>query len=152
MNFGYPWVLGLLTIPLALLARVWRRKGGLVLPFDHGKPGIGRGWWLVLNVADSLPALLFVVIIILLAGPQELAAPKTKRRLTNIELLIDVSGSMTTPFGDATRYDTSMKAIDEFLNFRKGDAIGLTFFGNNFLHWVPLTSDASRSEERRVGK
>jgi Ca-activated chloride channel family protein len=143
MNFGYPWVLGLLTIPLALLARVWRRKGGLVLPFDHGKPGIGRGWWLVLNVADSLPALLFVVIIILLAGPQELAAPKTKRRLTNIELLIDVSGSMMTPFGDATRYDTSMKAIDEFLNFRKGDAIGLTFFGNNFLHWVPLTTDAS---------
>ena len=31
-----------------------------------------------------------------------------------------------------------MKAIDDFLDFRKGDAFGLTFFGNNVLHWVPL--------------
>ena len=36
-----------------------------------------------------------------------------------------------------------MKAIDEFLKIRKGDAFGLTFFGNNVLHWVPLTSDPS---------
>jgi Ca-activated chloride channel family protein len=36
-----------------------------------------------------------------------------------------------------------MKAIDAFLDARKGDAFGLTFFGNNVLHWVPLTTDAS---------
>jgi Ca-activated chloride channel family protein len=36
-----------------------------------------------------------------------------------------------------------MKAIDHFLDVRKGDAFGLTFFGNNVLHWVPLTSDPS---------
>ena len=50
---------------------------------------------------------------------------------------------MTTPLGDGTRYDASMKAIDEFLKIRQGDAFGLTFFGNNVLHWVPLTSDPS---------
>src|SRR6201999_4394443 len=33
--------------------------------------------------------------------------------------------------------------IDQFLTFRKGDAFGLTFFGNNVLHWAPLTQDAS---------
>jgi Ca-activated chloride channel family protein len=142
MSFGYAWVLGFLILPVALLAWVWRRKGGLAVPFDHGQRG-GWGWRFVLNLADSLPALLLAVIIIILAGPQELAAPKTKRRLTNIELLVDVSGSMMTPFGDGSRYDASMKAIDSFLDFRKGDAIGLTFFGNNYLHWVPLTSDAS---------
>ena len=63
--------------------------------------------------------------------------------LTNIEFCVDVSASMTAPFGEGTRYDASMKAIDEFLNIRKGDAFGLTFFGNNVLHWTPLTSDAS---------
>jgi Ca-activated chloride channel family protein len=36
-----------------------------------------------------------------------------------------------------------MAAINEFLDYRKGDAFGLTFFGNNVLHWVPLTSDPS---------
>jgi Ca-activated chloride channel family protein len=63
--------------------------------------------------------------------------------LTNIEFCVDVSGSMTTPLGDGTRYDASMKAIDEFLKIRQGDAFGLTFFGNNVLHWVPLTGDPS---------
>jgi Ca-activated chloride channel family protein len=141
MSFAYPLVLICLLIPAGLLAWIWRRKGGLALPFDHARAGSGWGWWLAIGVADCLPALLFAVVIVLLAGPQKSAAPTAKRKLTNIELLIDVSGSMATPFGDGTRYDASMKAIDEFLDFRKGDAVGLTFFGNSYLHWVPLTSD-----------
>ena len=36
-----------------------------------------------------------------------------------------------------------MEAINRFVDFRKGDAFGLTFFGNSVLHWVPLTSDVS---------
>ena len=50
---------------------------------------------------------------------------------------------MTAPFGEGTRYDASMKAIDAFLDYRKGDAFGLTFFGDAFVHWVPLTTDPS---------
>ncbi len=64
-------------------------------------------------------------------------------RLTNIEFCVDISGSMTAPFGSGSRYDGSMEAINEFLDYREGDAFGLTFFGNNVLHWVPLTSDVS---------
>jgi Ca-activated chloride channel family protein len=144
LGFHYPSVLFLLVLPALLLAWVWRRDGRrVVLPFDHGPITGSRVWGIVLALAESLPPLLFAVAIILLAGPQRFGEPQSKRRLTNIELLVDVSGSMMTPFGDGSRYDGSMKAIDEFLNFRKGDAIGLTFFGNNVLHWVPLTSDAS---------
>jgi len=36
-----------------------------------------------------------------------------------------------------------MEAINGFLDFRDGDAFGLTFFGNNVLHWCPLTNDTS---------
>ena len=50
---------------------------------------------------------------------------------------------MAAKFGEATRYDASMRAIDEFLSYRKGDAFGLTFFGSSVLHWVPLTNDVS---------
>jgi Ca-activated chloride channel family protein len=92
---------------------------------------------------ESVPPLLLAVAILLVAGPQRLGEPRDKRVLSNIELCLDISYSMTTPFGDGSRYDTAMKALDEFVTFRKGDAFGLTFFGNSTLHWVPLTSDIS---------
>ncbi|MDP6955153.1 MAG: vWA domain-containing protein, partial [Planctomycetota bacterium] len=68
---------------------------------------------------------------------------QTKKVLTNIEFCVDVSGSMTASFGNGSRYDASMRAINDFLDYREGDAFGLTFFGNSVLHWVPLTTDVS---------
>jgi Ca-activated chloride channel family protein len=144
MSFAYPAVLVLLAIPVLIIAWVWRRTGGRVaLPMDHGGQSSGRFWAIVLGLAESVPALILASVIVLLAGPQQLSAPRTKRVLTNIEFCVDVSSSMITPLGDGTRYDSSMKAIEHFLDMRKGDAFGLTFFGNNVLHWVPLTSDPS---------
>jgi len=143
-RFVYPWVLFFLVIPAALFLWTWRRRGRqLVLPFDHGLMKPGSGWWFLLTFLESIPSLLLALAIIFLAGPQKLGEPKEKRVLTNIEVCLDVSGSMTAPFGDGSRYDTAMKSLDEFLTFRKGDAFGLTFFGSNTLHWVPLTSDVS---------
>jgi Ca-activated chloride channel family protein len=144
VSFLYPPVLFFLVVPALLLVRLWARGGRrLVLPFDHGRPGRGRRWWVPLTAAESLPPLLLAVVVVILAGPQRTGEPKTKRSLTNIELCVDVSGSMTAPFGEGTRYDASMKAIEEFLDYRKGDAFGLTFFGSSVLHWAPLTSDVS---------
>jgi Ca-activated chloride channel family protein len=144
MSFLHWPVLFLLVVPLALLAWVWRRPGQqVVLPLDHGRPGRGWGWRITLNVADSAFPLLLMIAIILLAGPQRYGEPEAKRKLTNIQLCLDISGSMTAQFGDGSRYDAAAKAVDEFLTYRQGDAVGLTFFGNSFLHWCPLTSDTS---------
>jgi Ca-activated chloride channel family protein len=144
MSFAYPAVLVLLVIPVALIAWIWRRTSGRVaLPMDHGGQSSGRAWAIGLALAESIPALILAAVIVILAGPQQLSAPRTKRVLTNIELCVDISSSMTSPLGEGTRYDASMKAIDHFLDIRKGDAFGLTFFGNNVLHWVPLTGDPS---------
>jgi Ca-activated chloride channel family protein len=134
----------LLALPLLHLCWVWQRRSRrVVLPFDHA--GRGSGWVLraLLGIGESLPALLLAVAVLLLALPQELAAPKQKRALTNIQFCVDISGSMTAKFGSGSRYDAAMAAINEFLDYRTGDSFGLTFFGNNFLHWVPLTSDPS---------
>ena len=142
--FARPWLLLLLVLPLLQLVFVWRRRGRrIVLPFDRG--GRGSAGWVraLLGAGESLPALLLAVAVLLLALPQELAAPKQKRALTNIQFLVDISGSMTARFGNGNRYDAAMKAINEFLDYRKGDSFGLTFFGNNYRHWVPLTSDPS---------
>jgi len=142
--FGHPLLLVLLVAPVMLLVQVWRRqRSRLVLPFDHSGAGRGRLLGFLVNVAESLPALILAVVILILAGPQQSGAPKTRRQMTNIEFCVDISGSMTAPFGDGNRYDAAMAAINRFLDFRKGDAFGLTFFGNNVLHWVPLTTDVS---------
>ncbi|HEX5445901.1 MAG TPA: vWA domain-containing protein [Pirellulales bacterium] len=144
MSFAYPAVLLLLVVPVALWFWMWRHDARpLVLPLDHSR--VGRGRWLRAAVlaVESLGPLLLAVVIVILAGPQRFGEPQSKRVLTNIEFCVDISGSMTAELGEGTRYDASMAAINEFLNFRQGDAFGLTFFGNNFLHWAPLTQDPS---------
>src|SRR5262245_31365409 len=148
MTFLYPLMLFALVLPVALLIWVWANRwspaaGHTVLPFDHGRRGGGWVWWTILSLADSLPPLLLAVAVFLLAGPQRYGAPESRRRMTNIQFCMDVSGSMTSTFGEGTRYDGAMKAIDKFLDFRKGDSFGLTFFGDNFIHWCPLTTDPS---------
>ena len=81
-------------------------------------------------------------MIVLLAGPQQLSAPDQAGAHQH-RVLRRYLEQHDRPLGDGTRYDASMKAIDHFLDIRKGDAFGLTFFGNNVLHWVPLTGDPS---------
>jgi Ca-activated chloride channel homolog len=144
MNFMYPAVLMLLVVPAIFLAHVLMRKGNrLVLPFDNGHQRAGRGFDFFLSLAEILPALILAVVVVILAGPTQTGEPETQRVLTNIEFCVDVSGSMTATFGEGTRYDASMAAIDSFLDYREGDAFGLTFFGNEVLHWVPLTNDVT---------
>lgn len=146
LPFGRPILLVLLVVPVWLLVRTWRRRApGVVLPFDDtgGRPGRGRWLFGLVTLAESLPSLLLAVAILLLANPQRSEAPRSKREMTNIEFCVDISGSMTAPFGDGTRYDAAMAAINEFVDYRTGDAFGLTFFGNSYLHWVPLTTDVS---------
>lgn len=144
MTFAYPLVLLLLVASIALVVREWRGHGQrVVLPFDHAARRGGR--WLTgfVRSAQSLAHLLLAVVIVILAGPRELTEPRSKRILTNIEFCLDVSGSMTSALGPATRYDAAMEAINEFITYREGDAFGLTIFGSSVLHWIPLTSDPS---------
>jgi Ca-activated chloride channel family protein len=144
LPFSRPLLLMLLVIPGWLLIRTWRQsESRLVLPFDHSRIAGSRWLTWTVNLAESLAPLGLGVVICLLAGPQQLGEPQSGRQLTNIEFCVDISGSMTAPFGDGSRYDAAMGAINRFVDYRKGDAFGLTFFGNSVLHWVPLTSDVS---------
>lgn len=142
--FRHPWVLVFLVAPFLLLVHAWRApKGGVVLPLDRARSQDGRWLARLLRTVESLPALLLALVILLAAAPQRWDEPRTQRELTNIEFCVDVSGSMLAQFGEGTRYDGSMEAINEFITYREGDAFGLTFFGNAVLHWVPLTTDVS---------
>ena len=123
---------------------VWEviRKGPvLTLPLDHGDHRPRSLLRQFVTTANLLPALLLSVAILLLARPVRNDRPTTRRKLTNIEFVLDVSGSMTSSFGEGSCYDGAMNAINGFIGFRKGDAFGLTIFGNEVLRWTPLTKD-----------
>lgn len=143
MTFHHPWVLLFLVLPAGLIFWEAVREGyRIVLPFDHGEQKEGRWLYRLLLAFNVVPALLLSLVILILAHPYRLGKAEQKRRLTNIEFCLDVSGSMTARFGqEGTQYDAAMKAIEDFTSRRKGDAFGLTIFGNEVLRWVPLTKD-----------
>ena len=144
MNFARPFLLLLLIVPVLLLWWEWRRRGlPVVLPLDHSQARPRRWLERIVKCANLLPALLLAVGICILAGPQRTVTPKDERVLTNIEVVLDVSGSMMSPFGDGTRADKAIAAIADFTTYRKGDAFGLTIFGTEYVHWTPLTKDLS---------
>lgn len=145
MSFHHPQVLWLLALPVIWGFWQWVRRGHLVmLPFDHGKQKEGRLLRFITNLASSLPAVLLIIAVLMLAGPRKPAPPEDERILNNIILCVDVSGSMSAPFGSkGTRFEAAVEAAREFCNFRKGDAFGLTIFGSEYIHWVPPTKELS---------
>lgn len=151
MSFAYPLVLLALIFPILLLVFVWARHGQkVVVPFDHGKQTPGTGLKALLNLSASLPPLLLAVVVLLLAGPQRVAEPKSEKVMTNILFCLDVSGSMVSKYGDGDRYEGAMHAINSFVETRDGDSFGLTVFGSHFLHWIRLTNDPASAFEHAL--
>ena len=147
MTFLYPKLLALLAIPVIVAFWEWVRPGQpLAMPFDHAKVGRGRFWQFLINSANCLPAGLLAIALLFLAHPVIFNPPEVERQLTNVQIVLDTSGSMKSPHGPQTkgvnsRFDSAMASIEQFLHYRKGDAFGLTVFSRNFVHWVPLTQD-----------
>ncbi|GEP41895.1 vWA domain-containing protein [Brevifollis gellanilyticus] len=147
MIFQHPQFLILLALPVILAFWEWVRRGHpMVLPFDHGRQR--RGWFLRLLVlgANCLPALLLALAILFLAHPMTYTPPEVERQLNNVQFVLDTSGSMAEDHGPQTqgrhrRFDSAMEAIEQFTNYRQGDAFGLTIFSRNYIHWLPLTLD-----------
>ncbi len=138
MTFVHPWVLLLLCVPVLLgFWLVQRRAWGVAMPFDHRTHRPRRVLAVVLPAFDALPALVLGIVIVILARPQVLRVPEQQRVLTNIQICLDVSGSM----GGGDRYGAAKAAIEEFTRARKGDAMGLTIFGSEQVRWMPLTKD-----------
>lgn len=146
-SFARPGLLFVLLVP-ALLA-VWEigRQGVRIpIPFDFQPSRATRPWRRrllggLVVMANLLPAIVAGAAIIALAGPRISVQGERQKQLTNIQICLDISGSMGVTYGDATRYDAAMEAVANFTDAREGDAFGLTVFGNDVLHWVPLTTD-----------
>ena len=153
MSFSDWRILMFLFIPASILAWIWLRdrlptlglgsNRRVAIPQDFGIAKSGR-WsdFFIRCFLSSMP-LMLALAIILLAGPRHLSVPKAERELTNIEFCLDLSGSMMGKFGSGSRYDAAMESINRFVEARPGDAFGLTVFGDQAQHWIPLTTDPS---------
>ncbi|MBI1338341.1 MAG: VWA domain-containing protein [Phycisphaera sp.] len=149
--FANPERLWLLAIPVVLAFWEWVRRGhAVILPIDFRVRR--KGLWLIalIHSANMLPALLLIFAILLFANPRTQSEPEVVKSHTNVQFVLDLSGSMKEQFGtqptDGTvrrRIDAALDAIDRFVNHREGDAFGLTIYGTEFLHWLPLTSNTS---------
>lgn len=144
MSFHHPALLWLLALPVLWGFWQWVRRGHpVVVPFDHGSQREGRRLRALVNLAQTLPALVLAVAVLILAGPRRPAPPENERILNNIILCLDVSGSMTMRLGNSTRFEAAMASARQFCEYRQGDAFGLTIFGTEYLHWFPPTKELS---------
>ncbi len=144
MIFARPWVLIFLAIPILISFWDWWRNGRVVrMPFDHAAAKNRSTLSGFVKLANLLQPLLLGLSILFLAGPQKLQLPKAETEIKNIQFCIDMSGSMSAGYGDSTRHVHALKAMEEFCNFRKSGAFGLSVFGSEVIHWVPVTRDLS---------
>jgi Ca-activated chloride channel family protein len=147
MNFLHPQVLGLLGLPVILAFWEWVRPGRpIAMPFDHGRQKRGLILRFLVLCANCLPATLLALAILLAAHPITFTPPLVERQLNNVQFVLDTSGSMAEAHGSQAagrhrRFDSAITAIEQFVNYRQGDAFGLTIFSRDYIHWVPLTLD-----------
>ena len=71
-------------------------------------------------IACCLPAALLALAIIFLAHPMTFTPPEVERQLTNVQFLLDTSGSMAEPHGSQAngrhrRFDSAMESLEKFL-------------------------------------
>ncbi len=136
MTFTHPWVLLFLALPVLLMWTMLARAPRVASPADHAHHAPRTGWRVLLAFFDAAPLALLAIAALILAGPQTLQQPKRERSLTNVQICMDVSGSMS-----GRNYALATKAIEDFTRAREGDAFGLTLFGVLQIRWLPLTKD-----------
>ena len=149
MRFADPLLLLLLAIPLAYAARAWSRRrrappeyiGFPALTHLFAEPESRRARWRPLLGVLRLSGLSLLIIAV--ARPQ---LPHDAREITlrsrNIMVALDISSSMKAgDFQPGNRLEVARRVLNEFVQKREGDLIGLvTFAGRTFLQ-APLTPD-----------
>lgn len=153
IDWHWPWAFYLLPIPLVifwLMPIVKRQEAALKVPdlslwktsqaLSHGSSISTWPKWI-------LPSLLWLCLITALARPHLLGEvvelPTSGRDLV---LAVDISGSMDIEDMNwksrpVNRLFTVKKVLNEFIERRKGDRLGLVLFGSQAYLQAPLTFD-----------
>lgn len=148
LHFASPWLLLLLVIPVALaltpfLTRTRRQPATLqysdVRLTTHPSPSLRQRSRFILPV---LRFLAIIMLIMALARPQ---AGSAREIITgegiDIAIVLDISGSMAALDFDPNRLGAAKRVINEFIQERQYDRIGLVIFASEAFSQVPPTLD-----------
>lgn len=158
IEFQYIWVFALIPLPLIFrwfLPEHREPRAAVGVPFmkrlsviTGRKPAPGAAIIRGSFIQMGFLILAWILIVTALARPQWIESPITKEVPTrDLLLAVDLSGSMDTEdFTDASgktvdRLTAVKQVLDEFLARRKGDRVGLIFFGSAAFVQAPFTED-----------
>lgn len=146
MDLKWPWLpglLGVLVVVVLLVAALWSRRRSAAIPVAHTERlrvlpryrALGRRQ-LVLSGVRTVAALLLVTGAILLASrPVKVVITEPDRTARDIELCLDVSGSMDK---------WNRQVVDGFRQIvaeLAGERMGLTIFSGAAVTVFPITDD-----------
>lgn len=162
-EIAYPWVFFLIPLPLLiywLLPALKMRSASLMMPtfqkaieYTGEKPKKAalvkkRGFltWLILLIG-------WLLILATLSSPQLVGKPEMRVKTSrNFLIVADISFSMATTDWEikgqkARRWDAVKEVMYDFIKKRKGDRMGLIFFGSNAYIQAPFTPDLETVRE-----
>lgn len=134
------WLIGLLLLPILAL---WRHRGSgtAALTFSRLPVAPTGAWRLHLPFYTRLAAL--GLIFVALARPQlGYAWEESLTEGIDIEIVLDISGSMgAEDFQPRNRLEVAKSVVNDFIQGRPADRMGLVVFSGTALTRAPLTSD-----------
>lgn len=134
------WLLGLLLLPALAL---WRHRGtGVGVLACSRLPGTPTGAWR-LQLPFYLRLVALGLVFIALARPQlGYAWEESLTEGIDIEIVMDISGSMgAEDFQPKNRLTVAKSVVNDFIQGRPADRLGLVVFSGTALTRAPLTGD-----------
>ncbi len=133
------WLWALVGVPLLV---AWRaRRGSAALAISRVPDRAGGVWRLHLPFASR--CLAFTLVIVALARPQ--LGYSWEENLTegiDIQIALDISGSMgAEDFQPKNRLEVAKRVVNDFIDQRRVDRLGLTVFSGAAMTRSPLTTD-----------
>ena len=149
ITFAYPWILYfLILVPFMLFWYWWRGR--------FSQPSLNYS---SLNMFNDLPStwkeglkhlpiilrsLAVGFLIVALARPQNFSSGENVySEGIDISMVLDISGSMLAEDFKPNRLEAAKKVIDEFIQARVSDRIGMVVFARDAFTQCPLTIDYS---------
>lgn len=147
ITFAYGWVLYFLILIPLMAVWYWRKEKTILSSLNFPSTGIFKDYkpsWKVrlrfIPVALRLLGLIFLIIA--LARPQSFSSGENiYSEGIDIAITLDISGSMLAEDFRPNRIEAAKKVINEFIDGRRTDRIGLVIFSREGFTQCPLTVD-----------
>lgn len=147
--FAYPWVLYfLILIPLIGVWYYFRGKKNassvIYSSFKLFPENVSTLRTKLVHLPIILRLIVLALLIIALARPQNFTSgTNINTEGIDIAMVLDISGSMLAEDFKPNRLEAAKKVIDEFIQGRISDRIGLVIFSRDAFTQCPLTIDYS---------